>query len=121
MVDDRAVARRDGEPQRRAVHDELVGGNARFTKVKSEGDHRVAMSAAVMALVADGPTRVYGYTKSAVYRGYEEATVERAYEHQGLALHLGKIGAKLTKLSETQAKYLGVAVEGPFKPDHYRY
>lgn len=37
------------------------------------------------------------------------------------ALHLGHIGAKLTKLSEEQAKYIGVAVEGPFKPEHYRY
>jgi adenosylhomocysteinase len=36
-------------------------------------------------------------------------------------LHLGKLGVKLTKLSDEQAKYLGVATEGPFKPDHYRY
>ncbi|MBL9037140.1 MAG: adenosylhomocysteinase [Archangium sp.] len=36
-------------------------------------------------------------------------------------LHLDKVGAKLTKLTETQAKYLGVTTEGPFKPDHYRY
>ena len=36
-------------------------------------------------------------------------------------LHLGKLGAKLTKLTDAQAKYLGVAVEGPFKSDHYRY
>jgi len=36
-------------------------------------------------------------------------------------LHLGKLGAKLTQLSEEQAKYLGLKVEGPFKPDHYRY
>ena len=36
-------------------------------------------------------------------------------------LHLEKIGAKLTKLSPDQAKYLGVPVEGPYKPEHYRY
>jgi adenosylhomocysteinase len=36
-------------------------------------------------------------------------------------LHLEKIGAKLTKLSPAQAKYLGVPVEGPYKPEHYRY
>jgi adenosylhomocysteinase len=36
-------------------------------------------------------------------------------------LHLEKIGAKLTKLSSAQAKYLGVPVEGPYKPEHYRY
>ena len=36
-------------------------------------------------------------------------------------LHLEKIGVKLTTLSAKQAEYLGVAVEGPYKPDHYRY
>jgi len=36
-------------------------------------------------------------------------------------LHLGKVGVKLTKLSKEQAEYLGVPVDGPFKPDHYRY
>ena len=37
------------------------------------------------------------------------------------ALHLDKLGVKLTKLSKQQADYIGVPVEGPFKPDHYRY
>jgi adenosylhomocysteinase len=36
-------------------------------------------------------------------------------------LHLEKIGVKLTTLTEAQADYLGVAIEGPYKPDHYRY
>ena len=36
-------------------------------------------------------------------------------------LHLKKVGAKLTKLTDTQSKYLGIAKKGPFKPDHYRY
>lgn len=36
-------------------------------------------------------------------------------------LHLEKIGAKLTKLTTAQAKYLGVPVDGPYKPEHYRY
>ena len=36
-------------------------------------------------------------------------------------IHLDKVGAKLTKLSKEQAKYIGVDVEGPFKPDIYRY
>jgi adenosylhomocysteinase len=36
-------------------------------------------------------------------------------------LHLGKIGAKLTKLTADQAKYIGVAVDGPYKGEHYRY
>jgi adenosylhomocysteinase len=36
-------------------------------------------------------------------------------------LHLDKIGAQLTTLSEEQAAYLGVDVEGPYKDDSYRY
>jgi adenosylhomocysteinase len=36
-------------------------------------------------------------------------------------LHLGKLGARLTHLSETQAAYIGVPVEGPYKPGDYRY
>ena len=36
-------------------------------------------------------------------------------------LHLAKVGVKLTQLTAEQAEYLGVAAEGPFKPDHYRY
>ena len=37
------------------------------------------------------------------------------------ALHLDKLGVKLTKLSQKQADYIGVPVDGPFKPEHYRY
>ncbi|MCX7428522.1 MAG: adenosylhomocysteinase [Planctomycetia bacterium] len=36
-------------------------------------------------------------------------------------LHLGQLGVKLTKLTQSQADYLGIPVEGPFKPDYYRY
>jgi adenosylhomocysteinase len=36
-------------------------------------------------------------------------------------LHLEQIGVKLTKLTDEQADYLGIAKEGPYKPDHYRY
>ena len=36
-------------------------------------------------------------------------------------LHLERIGARLTTLTEKQADYIGVPVEGPYKPEHYRY
>ena len=36
-------------------------------------------------------------------------------------LHLGRIGAQLTELSDEQAQYIGVEVAGPYKPEHYRY
>jgi adenosylhomocysteinase len=36
-------------------------------------------------------------------------------------LHLDALGVRLTQLTKKQAAYLGVDVDGPFKPDHYRY
>ena len=36
-------------------------------------------------------------------------------------LHLDKLGVKLTPLSPRQAEYIGVPLEGPYKPEHYRY
>jgi adenosylhomocysteinase len=36
-------------------------------------------------------------------------------------LHLDKLGVRLTKLTRDQADYIGVPVEGPYKPAHYRY
>lgn len=42
-------------------------------------------------------------------------------DEQVAAAHLDKLGVKLTKLTDKQAKYLGLPTEGPFKPDHYRY
>ncbi|MDF1577947.1 MAG: adenosylhomocysteinase [Desulfurivibrionaceae bacterium] len=45
----------------------------------------------------------------------------KALDEKVAMLHLKKIGAKLTSLSAEQAKYIGVPVEGPFKPEYYRY
>jgi adenosylhomocysteinase len=36
-------------------------------------------------------------------------------------LHLGQLGVHLSKLTPAQAEYLGIPVEGPFKPNYYRY
>jgi adenosylhomocysteinase len=48
-------------------------------------------------------------------------TLPKKLDEEVARLHLDKIGVKLTKLSAKQADYLGVPVEGPYKPDHYRY
>ncbi|MBX3035184.1 MAG: adenosylhomocysteinase [Bdellovibrionaceae bacterium] len=55
---------------------------------------------------------------------YQELGVYRLPKHldeKVAALHLGKLGVKLTKLSGKQSKYLGIDAQGPFKPEHYRY
>src|SRR4051812_37676293 len=48
-------------------------------------------------------------------------TLPKKLDEKVAALHLGKLGVKLTKLTKMQAEYLGVSVEGPFKPEYYRY
>ncbi|HEY7106224.1 MAG TPA: adenosylhomocysteinase [Acidimicrobiia bacterium] len=48
-------------------------------------------------------------------------TLPKHLDEEVARLHLDKLGVRLTTLSEEQAGYLGVPVEGPYKPDHYRY
>jgi adenosylhomocysteinase len=54
---------------------------------------------------------------------YEKAvyTLPKQLDEKVARLHLGKIGVKLTELTPDQAAYIGVPLEGPFKPEHYRY
>ncbi|CAN5882724.1 adenosylhomocysteinase [soil metagenome] len=48
-------------------------------------------------------------------------TLPKHLDEKVARLHLDKLGVKLTKLSADQAAYIGVPVDGPYKPDHYRY
>ncbi len=48
-------------------------------------------------------------------------TLPKHLDEKVAVLHLSKVGAKLTELTPEQSEYIGVAVQGPFKPDHYRY
>lgn len=48
-------------------------------------------------------------------------TLSKKLDEEVAQLHLGKLGAKLTKLTPDQARYIGVPVDGPFKSEHYRY
>ncbi len=48
-------------------------------------------------------------------------TLPKKLDEKVAMLHLNKLGANLTKLSNEQAAYIGVAPEGPYKPEHYRY
>ncbi|WP_372002547.1 adenosylhomocysteinase [Tistrella mobilis] len=48
-------------------------------------------------------------------------TLPKHLDEKVAALHLDKLGVKLTKLSDKQAQYIGVPAEGPFKPEYYRY
>jgi len=51
----------------------------------------------------------------------EVYTLPKQLDEEVARLHLDKVGAKLTRLSEEQANYIGVDQDGPYKPEHYRY
>jgi len=53
--------------------------------------------------------------------GIDVYVLPKHLDEKVASLHLAKLGAKLTELTADQAKYLGLQVEGPFKPEHYRY
>jgi adenosylhomocysteinase len=60
------------------------------------------------------------YTKGEEYQK-DVYVLPKHLDEKVAALHLDKLGAKLTKLSQRQADYIGVPANGPFKADHYRY
>tara|TARA_R110000787_G_scaffold268942_1_gene375570 strand:- start:103 stop:1509 length:1407 start_codon:yes stop_codon:yes gene_type:complete len=60
------------------------------------------------------------FTKASDYKN-EVYVLPKHLDEKVAALHLEKLGVKLSKLSPRQAAYIGVPTEGPFKPDHYRY
>jgi adenosylhomocysteinase len=55
------------------------------------------------------------------YESGKVYTLPKKLDEEVARLHLAKLGVKLTELSKDQADYIGVAVEGPYKPNHYRY
>jgi adenosylhomocysteinase len=61
---------------------------------------------------------LYGHTDFYERRVY---TLPKHLDEKVARLHLDALGVRLTELTEEQAAYLGVPVEGPYKPDHYRY
>jgi adenosylhomocysteinase len=60
------------------------------------------------------------FTKGGQYKN-EVYVLPKHLDEKVARLHLDKLGVKLTELTEKQAAYIGVAADGPFKPDHYRY
>jgi len=61
------------------------------------------------------------WNNRATYQDIGVYRLPKELDEKVAALHLDKLGVALTKLSDKQAKYLGLSPKGPFKPDHYRY
>jgi len=61
------------------------------------------------------------WTETDKYEVGKVYTLPKHLDEEVARLHLDKLGARLDKLTDKQAQYLGVPVNGPYKPDHYRY
>lgn len=61
------------------------------------------------------------FSESSKYEPGKVYTLPKELDEEVARLHLGKLGVRLERLSEKQAAYLGVPVEGPYKPEYYRY
>ena len=61
------------------------------------------------------------FTELEKYEVGKVYTLPKKLDEEVARLHLGKLGVQLESLTQRQADYLGIPVEGPFKPDHYRY
>lgn len=60
------------------------------------------------------------FTQTGEYKN-EVYTLPKKLDEEVARLHMAKVGVNLTPLSQEQADYIGVPLEGPYKPDHYRY
>ena len=61
------------------------------------------------------------WTNTSAYEAGKVYVLPKHLDEKVAALHLEKLGVKLTKLTKAQADYIGVPEAGPYKPDHYRY
>jgi len=69
----------------------------------------------VLAQIELWQNRGKGKYKNQVY------VLPKLLDEKVARLHLGKLGAKLTKLTASQAEYLGISADGPYKAENYRY
>jgi adenosylhomocysteinase len=70
-----------------------------------------------LALYSEGKPTLSGVK----YDANEVYVLSKNLDEKVARLHLDKLGVKLTKLTQEQADYISVPVEGPYKPEHYRY
>ena len=118
--------------------------NHKWTRIKDQVDMIEMPSGARIVLLSEGRLLNLGnatghpsFVMSASFTNQVLAQIElwtkgedyapgvyilpKALDEKVARLHLGRIGVRLTELRKDQADYIGVTVEGPFKPEHYRY
>ena len=92
-------------------------GKKRVAEICATGHPSFVMSSSFTNQVL---AQIELWTKGENYKN-EVYVLPKHLDEKVAALHLEKLGVKRSKLTPKQASYIGVPVEGPFKPDHYRY
>ena len=114
-VNDQAAGRRVGVP-RRALDHRAGRGPAAEPRVRDRPPElRDVEQLHEPGDRADRAVHAHRLLREKVY------TLPKHLDEEVARLHLDKLGVRLTQLTEEQAAYLGIPVEGPYKPDHYRY
>jgi adenosylhomocysteinase len=99
-----------------------IGGltNMKWTEIKPQVDEVEFPDGKKIIVLAKGRLVNLGCATGDKYKN-DVYVLPKHLDEKVAALHLDKLGVKLTKLNEKQAAYIGVSTEGPFKPEHYRY
>ncbi|NOT01688.1 MAG: adenosylhomocysteinase [Phycisphaerales bacterium] len=125
VFDDRQLKRRTIKPQ----VDQIVWPNGKTLTVLAEGrlvnlgcgtGHPSFVMSASFSNQVLAQMELYGNRDTGEYEK-KVYVLPKLLDEKVARLHLDRLGVKLTQLTPKQANYLGVPVEGPYKPDHYRY
>ncbi|MEO7964328.1 MAG: adenosylhomocysteinase, partial [Gemmatimonadaceae bacterium] len=99
-------------------HSVLVLAEGRLLNLGCATGHPSFVMSASFSNQVIAQIELFGHTERYERKVY---VLPKHLDEKVARLHLAKLGAKLTKLSHDQASYIGVPVDGPYKPDHYRY
>ncbi len=99
-------------------HSVLVLAEGRLLNLGCATGHPSFVMSASFSNQVIAQIELFGHTERYEKKVY---VLPKHLDEKVARLHLSKLGAKLTTLSHEQASYIGVPVDGPYKPDHYRY
>jgi adenosylhomocysteinase len=99
-------------------HSVLILAEGRLMNLGCATGHPSFVMSASFSNQVMAQIELFGNTKSYEKKVY---ILPKHLDEKVARLHLDKLGVKLTKLTPEQAAYLSVPVEGPYKPEHYRY
>jgi len=114
QVDEWRIPAADGRP----AHSIIVLAEGRLLNLGCATGHPSFVMSNSFTNQVIAQIELFTHTDFYEHRVY---TLPKHLDEEVARLHLEKLGVRLTELSEAQSAYLGIPVDGPYKPDHYRY